>query len=59
MLEDAPGYYYVVPKRGDDWEVWMWTGQTWNELGRSVAQHPPFPVPKGSSSATALRTAGA
>ena len=33
--EDAPGYFYIVRKPGDDWEVWMWTGHTWYEPGEA------------------------
>lgn len=42
MRQDGPGYYYVVPRRGDDWEVWMWTGQTWYEPGVADAKDQPF-----------------
>ncbi len=40
--EDAPGYFYVVRKPGDDWEVWMWTGHTWYEPGETEEREPPY-----------------
>lgn len=42
MREDGRGYYYVVPKRGNDWEVWMWTGHKWYEPGEADPKDPPF-----------------
>lgn len=42
MTQDGPGYYYVTPRRGDDWQVWMWTGHTWYEPGELYAKEPPF-----------------
>lgn len=39
--EDRPGYRYVVPKRGNDWEVWMWTGHRWYEPGEADPRDPP------------------
>ena len=41
MREDRPGYYYVVRKPGDDWEVWMWTGHRWYEPGEAEECSPP------------------
>lgn len=42
LNEDRPGYFYVVPKRGNDWEVWMWTGHTWYEPGEADPREPPY-----------------
>ncbi len=39
--EDRPGYFYVIPKRGNDWEVWMWTGHKWYEPGEAEPRDPP------------------
>lgn len=42
LNEDRPGYFYVVPKRGNDWEVWMWTGHRWYEPGEADPREPPY-----------------
>lgn len=42
MNEDRPGYFYVVPKQGNDWEVWMWIGHRWYEPGEADAKDAPY-----------------
>ncbi len=43
MNDDGrPAYYYVVPKRGMDWEVWMWTGHARYEPGEADPRDLPY-----------------
>lgn len=42
MQQDDPGYYYVVPKRGNAVEVWMWNGHNWYAPGEPYVKDQPF-----------------
>lgn len=39
-----PGYYWVKPCEGDDWEPAGWNGEHWGLIGALIGDDEPFCV---------------